>query len=120
MRRAAVYTRVSTAGKTGYGALPIYDQNPAVQEEPLRRLAAQRDWTITRVYSDRMSGAKESWPALAELLSDARKGKFDVVLVWRFDRLSRSVLHFLQTVEELRRLNVDLVSHEQGFDRAGS
>ena len=46
----------------------------------------------------------------------ADNGKFDVVMVWRFDRLSRSVIHFLQTVEELQRLNVDFVSHEQSFD----
>ena len=48
-------------------------------------------------------------------MNDARRGKFDVVMVWRFDRLSRSVIHFLQTVEELRHLNVDFVSHEQSF-----
>jgi DNA invertase Pin-like site-specific DNA recombinase len=49
-------------------------------------------------------------------MADARRGSFDVLLIWRFDRLSRSVTHFVQVVEELRRLGIELVSHEQSFD----
>ncbi len=50
------------------------------------------------------------------MMADARRGKFDVVMVWRFDRLSRSALHFLRVVEELRAMGVDFVSHEQALD----
>ena len=39
-----------------------------------------------------------------------------MILVWKFDRMSRSVSHFLEVVEELRTLGVDLVSHSQAFD----
>jgi DNA invertase Pin-like site-specific DNA recombinase len=53
---------------------------------------------------------------LTELLADARRDFFDVVMVWRFDRLSRSVPHFLNTVDQLRRSGIDFVSHEQSFD----
>ena len=116
MKRAAIYTRVSTATRGRYGDRLAHDQNPAVQEAPLRDLAAARGWTLVRVYSDRDSGAKEDRPALKELMNDARRGAFDVVMVWRFDRLSRSVLQFLDVVEELRSLGVDLVSHGQAFD----
>ena len=49
-------------------------------------------------------------------MADARRGCFDVLLIWRFDRLSRSVPHFLQVVDELRQFGIELVSHEQSFD----
>jgi DNA invertase Pin-like site-specific DNA recombinase len=114
--RSAIYARVSKASKSRYGDLLAYDQRPELQEQPLRNLAQQRGWTVVRVYTDRMSGAKDNRPALAEMLADARAGKFDVVLLFRFDRLGRSVLHFLKVVEELRALSVDLVSYEQSFD----
>jgi DNA invertase Pin-like site-specific DNA recombinase len=104
------------ASKSRYGELLAYDQRPELQEEPLRQLAGQRGWTVTRVYTDRMSGARDNRPALAELLADARAAKFEVVLLFRFDRLGRSALHFLKVVEELRSLRVDLVSFEQSFD----
>jgi hypothetical protein len=55
-------------------------------------------------------------PALTELMADARRASFDVLLIWRFDRLSRSVTYFVQVVEELRRLGIELLSHEQSFD----
>lgn len=116
MKRVAIYTRVSTAARAKYGDRQAYDQNPAVQEQPLRALIDARGWALARVYTDRESGAKQDRPALKELMADARRGAFDVVVVWRFDRLSRSVRHFLDVTEELRSLNVDLVSHGQAFD----
>ena len=114
--RAAIYLRVSTTSKSRYGETLTFDQRPELQEEPLRRLAEQRGWSIAGVYCDRASGAKETRPELDRLLADARRRKFDVLLVWRFDRLSRSALHFLQIVEELRHLGIDFVSHEQSLD----
>jgi DNA invertase Pin-like site-specific DNA recombinase len=116
MKRAVAYLRVSSGARSRYGDALAYDQNPAVQEGPLRRLAEHRSWSVTQVYCDRASGAKESRPELDRMLAAARRGEFDVVMVWRFDRLSRSVQHFLRLVEELQVLGVDLVSHEQSFD----
>src|SRR5215467_6730129 len=89
--RAAIYVRVSTASKSQHGDAVSFDQNPEVQEQPLRELVAQRGWHLHRVYSDRMSGAKERRPGLDALMADARRGQFDVVVVWRFDRFARSV-----------------------------
>ena len=116
LKKAVLYLRVSTASKSRYGDVLTFDQRPELQQEPLERLAEQRGWQVVNVYTDRISGAKERRPALEQLINDATRGKFDVVMVWRFDRLSRSLIHFLQTVEELRELNVDFVSHEQSFD----
>jgi DNA invertase Pin-like site-specific DNA recombinase len=115
-RRAALYLRVSTHSRSRYGEQQAYDQRPEVQEAPLRRLAQARGWRIVEVYTDRIGGASERRPALERLLADARRGAFDLVAVWRFDRLSRSVRHFLGVMDELRSVGVDFVSHEQAFD----
>jgi DNA invertase Pin-like site-specific DNA recombinase len=114
--RVALYTRVSTLGRSRRGDELTFDQRPEVQEEPLRKLAERRGWIITRVYTDRISGNADVSPGLTELLADARRDFFDVVMVWRFDRLSRSVPHFLNTVDQLRQSGIDFVSHEQSFD----
>jgi DNA invertase Pin-like site-specific DNA recombinase len=116
MKRAAIYVRVSTAAKTRTGSDAAYEQNPDVQEVPLRQLAEQRGWTVSRVYSDRMSGAKESRPGLDALMQDARRGAFDVVLVWRFDRFARSVEQLVSALAEFRGLRVDFVSHQESLD----
>ena len=85
-KRAALYVRVSTNNRATRNQA-VFEQNPEVQELPLRQMAEQRGWTVTKVYSDRMSGASESRPGLNFLLADARRGAFDVVVVWRFDRV---------------------------------
>lgn len=63
-KRACLYLRVSTASKIKCDT--AFNQNPAVQEQPLRDLIAQRGWQLHGVYSDRASGAKERRPGLAE------------------------------------------------------
>jgi len=114
--RAAIYTRVSTRGTSKYGDKTAFDQNPEVQEAPLRAFIASRGWTVEQVYSDRESGRKSDRPALKQLMAAARRREIDVIVVWRFDRMSRSTAHFLEVIEELRTLGVDLVSHSQAFD----
>jgi len=114
--RAAIYTRVSSANKSRYGAALAYDQNPEVQAECLRQVAEARGWHVEAVYEDRASGSKEARPGLDTLLRDARRRRFDVVMVFRFDRLSRSVRHFLQVIEEFNAIGIALYSHEQNLD----
>jgi len=116
LKRVAIYVRVSTIGKSLYNSGLEFDQRPEVQVEPLRQLAEQRGWEVVKVYSDRLSGKEESRPGLNEMLSDARRGQFELLLVWRFDRLSRSASHLLQVIAELERLGVDFVSHQEALD----
>jgi DNA invertase Pin-like site-specific DNA recombinase len=116
IKRAALYVRVSTAAKSRQGDSEKFIQNPDVQEEPLRVMAAQRAWTIYRVFSDRASGAKEKRPGLDALLADARRGLFDVVVVWRFDRFARSVKQLVLALEEFKGLGIDFVSHQEALD----
>ena len=113
---AAVYVRVSTAAKSKQGDAVNFIQNPDVQEQPLRDLVVQRGWVLHRVYSDRASGAKQRRPGLDALMADARRGLFDAVVVWRFDRFARSVPQLVLALEEFRTLGIDFISHQEALD----
>jgi DNA invertase Pin-like site-specific DNA recombinase len=108
MKRTALYLRVSTI-----------DQNHETQRLDLRALAAQRGYEIVEEYSDMVSGAKAKRPGLDRLMADARRGKFDIVMVWAFDRMARSVKHFLEVLDELTHLNVEFVSFRENVDTGG-
>jgi DNA invertase Pin-like site-specific DNA recombinase len=108
VKRAVLYMRVSTV-----------DQHPETQLHDLRQMAAQRGYAIVREYTDRISGAKTRRPALDELMREARRGGFDVVLVWASDRIARSVRHFLEVLAELNRLNIEFVSFREQIDTGG-
>ena len=89
-QRAVIYARTSTV-----------DQHTQNQVYDLEQLAQQRGLEIIHIYEDQVSGTRARRPGLDQLLADARKGKFDVLLVWACDRLARSVSHFLQVLDEL-------------------
>ncbi len=116
VRNAAIYVRVSTASKSKQGDALNFVQNLEVQEQPLRDLVQQRGWEFQQLYSDRASGAKEKRPGLNALMADARRGLFDVVVVWRFDRFARSVKQLVLALEEFRALGIDFVSHQESLD----
>ena len=115
-RRAAVYIRVSTSTKGRHGEVAAFEQNPEVQEIPLRQLVQQRGWTLYHVYCDRASGAKADRPGLSALMRDARRGQFDVVLVWRFDRFARSIEQLVLSLAEFKALGIDFVSCQESLD----
>ncbi len=62
------------------------------------------------------SGTKDSRPALNESMNDAKKRRFDAVLVWRFDRFSRSTRHLINALEEFKNLKIDVVSFQENID----
>jgi DNA invertase Pin-like site-specific DNA recombinase len=107
-KRAVLYARVSTG-----------DQHPETQLCDLRQLARQRGFELVREYTDVISGAKSKRPGLAHLLSDARKGQFDVLFVAAFDRVARSVRHFLEVLDELSHLGIEFVSLRENIDTGG-
>ncbi len=105
-KRAAIYCRVSTC-----------DQSAEIQLVELRELAARRGWSVAAEYVDEgVSGTKASRPRLDELMADARRRRFDVVMVWRFDRFARSTSHLLSALEEFRNLSVDFISLNEAVD----
>jgi hypothetical protein len=90
-RRAVLYARVST---TNHG------QDPEVQSREIREYCQRRGWPLVGEYVDAgISGAKERRPQLDRLVADAHKRKFEVVVVWKFDRFARSVSHLLRALE---------------------
>lgn len=95
------------------------DQHPETQLYDLRQMALQRGYEIVQEYTDRISGAKAKRPGLDALLRDARRGRFDVVLVWACDRIARSTKHFLEVLDELNHLNVEFISFREQIDTAG-
>ena len=108
MKRAAIYLRVSSL-----------DQHPETQRYDLEQMASQRGFEIVHEYVDRISGAKARRPGLDELMRDARRGQFDIVLVWASDRIARSVKHFLEILDELSHLNVEFASFREQIDTGG-
>ncbi len=95
------------------------DQHPETQLLDLRQMASQRGYEIVQEYTDRISGAKARRPGLDQMMVDARRGKFDLVLVWAFDRIARSVVHFLQVLDELNHLGIEFVSFRENIDTGG-
>jgi DNA invertase Pin-like site-specific DNA recombinase len=105
--KAAIYARVSTTN----------GQSPAMQLGELRDYCRRRGWEILTEYVDNgHSGARESRPALDRLMADARKRLIDCVIVWRFDRFSRSLRQLVNALEEFRALGIDFVSLREGVD----
>jgi DNA invertase Pin-like site-specific DNA recombinase len=104
-KRAAIYTRVSTA-----------DQHPETQLYDLRAMAGQRGFEVVHEYTDTISGAEAKRPGLDQLLADARRHRFDIVLVAAFDGAARSVRHFMEVLDELNHLNIEFISLRENID----
>src|SRR5215211_3174525 len=108
--RIATYTRISTDE----------DRQPfslGAQAERLEAYARSQDgWRIVRRFTDQASGATLDRPGLRRALSEASAGVYELLLVYRVDRLSRSVRQLAQTAEELKRHSVALRSATEPFD----
>jgi len=106
--KAAIYVRVST-----------HDQNTALQEHELREFAEARGWETTLYRDLGESGSKETRPALNEMLQSVRRRKTDVVLVWKLDRLARSLRQLLALSKEFQSLGVNLIAYRQNLNFEG-
>src|SRR5690242_13835355 len=107
-KRAAIYVRVSTDKQTVEN-----------QVRELRQIAERRGWQVIEQYSDAgISGAKgrENRPGLDRMLKDAQRRKFDVVMAWAIDRLGRSLIDLLGTIETLNGCGIDLYLDQQAID----
>ncbi len=105
--KAAIYCRVSTTA----------GQSVEMQLRDLRQLAEQRGFEIVGEYCDEgVSGSCDSRPQLDRMLSDAQRGKFQAILIWRLDRLGRSLQHLVRLFENFRAWNVALISFGEGLD----
>jgi DNA invertase Pin-like site-specific DNA recombinase len=110
MKKCAIYARVSTT-----------DQRVDNQLYDLRLFAEQRGFEVACEYTDvGYSGSKARRPGLDAMLRDARKRKFTVVIVAAFDRMARSVKHFLTVVDELDSLGVEFISRRENITTDGA
>jgi len=108
IKRAALYVRVSTD-----------HQSVENQIRELRQVAERRGWHVAELYRDAgISGAKgrDQRPGLDALLKDANRRKFDVVMAWAIDRLGRSLVDLLGTIQHLEAVGVDLYLDQQSID----
>jgi len=107
-KRAAIYVRVSTDKQT------VENQVTA-----LRQIAERRGWVVVDQYSDAgISGAKgrDGRPGLDQMLKDAPRRKFDVIMAWSIDRVGRSLIDLLGTIQTLEACGVDLYLDQQSID----
>jgi site-specific DNA recombinase len=111
--RVAIYTRISTDE----------DHQPYSLEAQATRLGAyvesQGEWCLVRRFTDQVSGATLARPGLAQALAEARPGRFDLLLVYRVDRLARSVRGLAQVLEELDAAGVAMRPVTTPFEFAG-
>lgn len=108
MLRVAIYARVSTG-----------EQSPELQLRELRDFAERRGFVVHREYVDQASGDvrhRKRAPEFDALMADARRRRFDCVLVWKYDRLARSLGALIAALQEFRDLGVDFISHTQAID----
>jgi len=105
-RRVSRYLRVS---KTA--------QKAELQADETADFLKRRGWTLVDTYLDQgETGASDRRPELDRLLADARRGRCDTILVWKSDRMFRSLRHMVNTLAELAAININFVSVTEPFD----
>jgi DNA invertase Pin-like site-specific DNA recombinase len=102
----ALYLRVSTS-----------QQSTDLQQTELTGYAARMGWQVVEIYQDLgISGTKDRRLALSKLMADARMKRFDAVIVWKLDRMARSLAHLVQTVQSLDSYGVRFISLTENVD----
>lgn len=107
--KCALYARISTADK---------NQDLETQLQPLREWATRLGYETIEFLEEGVSGAKESRPELDKMMKLIRRHEVDAVLVWKLDRLGRSLQHLLQMLNEFRQSDVRFLSYTETWDTA--
>jgi len=108
MKKVALYLRISTN-----------EQTTENQRRELMDRAERSGWEVVKVYEDQgVSGSKgrDERPQFDQMLKDATRKEFDLVMAWSVDRLGRSLLNLIEFLQELHSLKIDLYLHQQGID----
>lgn len=106
--KLAIYTRISTT-----------DQTSDSQLHTLREYAKGRGFQLVEEFSDvGVSGSKDRRPQLDRLMDQARKRKFDAIMVFRFDRFARSSSHLARALDEFKNLGIQFISYSENIDTA--
>jgi DNA invertase Pin-like site-specific DNA recombinase len=115
--RAALYARVSTEkdDRKGENGETVKRQDPEVQLIKLREFAHNREYKVVKEYTDRASGSNAYRPGFEEMMKAAFHREFDIILIVRLDRITRSLSNLLSIMEELQRAKVDLIATDQSI-----
>jgi DNA invertase Pin-like site-specific DNA recombinase len=108
-KKVALYTRVSTE-----------EQKTDLQLMDLREYVKRRDYEIFNFYEDIVSGATKERKALDQLFQDAKHRRFDIVLVWKFDRFARSLKMLVDSLALFQELGIDFISYKENIDTTTS
>ena len=108
-RKVALYMRVSTD-----------EQKTDLQLMDLKEYIQKRSYVVYDTYEDVISGTTRERKALDRLVSDARHRKFDIVLVWKFDRFARSLKMLVEYLELFQELGIDFISYKENIDTTTS
>ena len=108
-KKVALYVRVSTD-----------EQKTDLQLMDLKEYVQRRGYEIFNVYEDIMSGVTKERKALDQLFQDANKRKFDIVLVWKFDRFARSLKMLVDSLALFQELGIDFISFKENIDTTTS
>jgi DNA invertase Pin-like site-specific DNA recombinase len=108
-KQVALYTRVSTE-----------EQKTDLQLMDLQEYVSRRGYEIFNFYEDVVSGTTKERKALDQLMDDARKRKFDIVLVWKFDRFARSLKMLVDSLALFQELGIDFISFKENIDTTTS
>lgn len=98
--------------KVGYARVSTADQHLRMQEDALKSAGCQE------IFHDIASGAKTARPGLEDVLAYVRTG--DTIVVWKLDRLGRSIQHLIQTVKDLNTKNIGFQSLQENMDTTTS
>ena len=94
--------------KIGYTRVSTLDQNLELQTDALEKAGCEK------IFTDRASGAKADRQGLSEAIEFCRKG--DSLVVWKLDRLGRSLKHLIETINQLHSKAVGFVSVQESID----
>jgi len=114
MTKAAAYVRVSTSSQKTDG------ESLSTQRSLIQDYCAARGWELVRIYEDAgISGANDDRPALQSLLSAAKMGEIEAVIVRDLSRYGRSARDLLNNIQTLKDCSVTFISLKEGIDGSG-
>ena len=102
--RVAIYARVST-----------HDQDEALQIPRLESYCTRMEYQVSKIYTDEASGRDANRPGWKALLSDARRGEFEAVIVTKLDRIMRSLTQLLDILQDFERRHISIITLDQGI-----
>ena len=105
MNRVAIYVRVSTQ-----------EQSCELQLREITDFVKGKGWELFRTYEDKSTGTNANRPMLKQMLADASRGDFDIVICWKLDRLFRSLKDLILVLNELSELKIDFVAIRDNID----